>query len=178
MVRVPRHEDSRHVVARPGRPVLVHDIEHCRAALAAAGAAGRAVTLRSAPGAAAWLGPLLFKSMVDAARAEFPDAAADAVLDCGRAPGLALAALRAGIDAVRLDAPKPVRDKVADIAGRCGARLDRDRRRPLDLLDLPEPEAACRVRLSGPDRNRSGGKRPPASERDGARRVEKSAPLG
>jgi len=141
--------DSRHDTGRPGRPVLVHDIEHCRAALSAARAVGRGVTLRSAPGAAAWLGPRFFKAMTDAARAEYPEVAADAVLDCGDAPGHALAALRAGIPAVRLVAPKPVRDKVADIAGQCGARLDRDRRRPLDLFDLPEPEAACRAWLAG-----------------------------
>lgn len=100
----------------------VNDRDGARAAAVAAAAAGRPVGLVSAPGAAAWLGPAVFARIVEEARAAAPDADVAAVLDCGDSPGLALAALAAGLDAIALD-PVPARDAVAAFAAARGARL-------------------------------------------------------
>lgn len=130
-------------------PVIVHDLDQARTAVAAAAALGRPVVLRSAPGAAAFLGAGAFRAIVAAAQAAFPQARVTAVLDCGDAPGLALGALRGGIAAVRLRAaPEPLA-RIADIAAQLGARLDQDDREPLDLKDLNDAEAACRRWLGG-----------------------------
>lgn len=92
-------------------------------ALAAAAAAdGRALGLVSLPGAAAWLGPACFARIVAEARAAAPGLDIAAVLDCGDRPGLALAALDAGLDAVSLD-DSPSRPAVAAYADARGARL-------------------------------------------------------
>lgn len=125
---------------------VVHCLDHGRAAAAAAADTGRRVTLLSAPGAAASGGPAWFAALVRAVRDEFPSVPLTAILDCGGAPGFALAALReGGIDAVRLEASAHVLAKVAAIAEQSGARLDRDRSAGIDLLRARDPLATCRA---------------------------------
>ena len=134
-----------------GRPVIVHSLDHARAALAAADGLGAAVTLRSAPGAAAYLGASVFRDMVAEAALAFPDIPHTAVLDCGNDPGLALNALRHGVEALRLDAPADVRRRVADIAAQSGAVLDEDATTALDLFAVADADAACRAWLAPAD---------------------------
>jgi hypothetical protein len=141
---------DRKAAGRPmaARAVIVHSLDHARAACSAARALGVAVCLRSAPAAAGYAGPAWFRELAVAAAEEFPDVAISTSLDCGAAPGDALAALRAGIRTIRLRAPKAVRDKIVIIAKRRGARLDDDRRAALDLDGVADPEAACRAWLA------------------------------
>jgi fructose/tagatose bisphosphate aldolase len=128
--------------------IIVHDLEHARAAVAAAAALGVAVALRSAPGAASYLGPSVFRAMVDAARESVAGADVVAVMDCGRDAGRALAALRHGIERVRVDLPLEARMRLADIAGCCNAALDDDESVALDLLNCNDPAAACQKWLA------------------------------
>ncbi len=132
-----------------GRAVIVHTLSHARAALAAAAARGVRVTLLSAPGAAAYLGGGYWKAMIDEARAGNSKADALAVLDCGAHAGHALAALREGVEAVRFHGKPEAADRIADIARKSGAALVERTPRALDLLDEPDPEAACRDWLAG-----------------------------
>lgn len=121
--------------------IIVHNFRHAEAALAAAEAAGTPVQLLSAPGAAGYGGAAWFAELVAAARAEHPGAMAEAVLDCGAEPGLALAAIRAGIEAIRVRVPAPVRARIAAIASAAGCRLVPNVRvRALDLLDARDPK--------------------------------------
>lgn len=48
----------------------------------------------------------------------------EAVLDCGPAPGLALAALRAGIPHIEVEASPEVLEKLQAIAAQLGARVE------------------------------------------------------
>jgi len=133
--------------------IVIHNLAHARAALAAAAEAGVPVTLISAPAAAAYLGAAVFREIVATARREVPGAEATAVLDCGDARGLALNALRHGLKAVCLKAPADVLARVADIARQLDAVvLERVEGPALDLLDAADPLAACRQWLanSGP----------------------------
>lgn len=103
------------------RRFRVHTLDDARRVLAAADAP---VILDSPAGAAGWQGVGWWLALVAALRAEFPAVPFEAVLDCGDAPGLALAALRAGARAVRLEADATVLAKVAAIAGQMGARVE------------------------------------------------------
>ncbi|MDH3242304.1 MAG: hypothetical protein OEO83_16745 [Alphaproteobacteria bacterium] len=128
---------------------IVHDLVHTRAALSAAVRSGVKVRLLSAPGAAGFAGAGWFVAMVAAARAAEPGAASEAVLDCGREAGLALAAIRAGNEAIRLAAPTRVRARIQAIAAASGCRLLSGRRGPaLDLLDATDPERAAALWLA------------------------------
>jgi len=127
-----------------GRAVTVHDLAHAKIALKAAAAAGRPVILLSAPAAAHAIGPLFFASLVRAARAEVPDAISAAVLDCHRAAGRALAAVRLGFDAiVYVGSPETVL-KLGDIGDPYNCQILTERPESLDLIDVPNPEAALR----------------------------------
>jgi hypothetical protein len=138
---------------RRRRPIIViHCAEHARAAAAAAAALRRPVLLRSAEGAAGYAGAAWFQEVVKLARAEYPAADIEASLDCGDAPGHALAALRQGLERVRLSVRPLVRAKVAAIARKSGAALDDARGPVLDLLNADDPEAACRRWLANPQR--------------------------
>jgi fructose/tagatose bisphosphate aldolase len=128
--------------------VIIHDLEHARAAVAAAAALGVAVTLRSAPGAASYLGPPVFRAMIDAARESATGANVLAVMDCGCDAGRALAALRHGIERVRVDLPLATKMRLADIAGCYNAALDDDESVALDLLNCDDPAAACQKWLA------------------------------
>ncbi len=135
-----------------GRPVIVfHNLEHARAALAAAVEADVAVTLRSAPGAVAYAGAGYLKAIADTAAKELPDAQATWVIDCGADPGTALGALRIGWKRLRFSGPGSLREKLTDIAGQRGAALvdETPDEAVLDLLDDRDPAAACREFLAG-----------------------------
>ncbi|MCZ6741674.1 MAG: hypothetical protein O7D27_05875 [Alphaproteobacteria bacterium] len=121
--------------------IIIHNLAHATGALAAAEAAGTAVRLLSAPGAAAHGGAAWFKEVVAAARARHPGAEAETVLDCGAEPGLALGAIRAGVEAIRIKARPTVRARIAAMASAAGCRLVTDTRiGALDLLDARDPQ--------------------------------------
>ena len=130
--------------------IVFHSLAHARAALAAAAEAGVAITLQSAPGAAAYAGTGYLKAVADQAAAEHPDVDMTAVIDCGADAGIAMAALRIGRRTVRFSGPAKVRAKLADIAAQTGARLavDKPDAGALDLLDAADAGAACREYLS------------------------------
>jgi fructose/tagatose bisphosphate aldolase len=132
------------------RAIIVHSLEDARAALAAAAELGLPVTLRSAPGAAAYLGAQIFREIIETARAEYPEVDAVGILDCGENAGFALAALRHGIERVRVDLPAETRARVADIARQHGGALDDDPAPALDLLDCDSAAERCRNWLREP----------------------------
>lgn len=101
--------------------VIIHGLDHARRALAAAGPAG--VLLLSAPGAASYAGAPWFLAVVAAAREAHPLVPCRWALDCAEAPGLALAAIRAGVDTVILDLACPAYAQVAAAAAEAGAGL-------------------------------------------------------
>ena len=132
------------------RSIIVHSLEDARAALAAAADLALPLTLRSAPGAARYLGATVFRDMISEAAKPYSGLSVTAVFDCGSDPGLALGALRHGLKAVRVDVAADVRAKITDIAAQSGARVefsDEDAIEALDLLDLDDPEAAVRTWL-------------------------------
>jgi hypothetical protein len=132
-----------------GRPtIIIHSLADARIALAAAHETGRTVRLLSGPGAAAALGPPVFRAITQAARAEWPEVDAEIVLDCGGDPGLALAALRHGIKYISVDVPDDTRARLADIAHALGAHLVTVAGPALDLADQPDAAAHCRSWLA------------------------------
>ena len=121
--RKSRRRDGRAPLRPAARDVaaVVHSLAEARAVLA--GAARGRVTLVSPPAAAAYLGVAFFRALVDAARAEFPGIAIEAVMDCGDAPGYALSALRMGFTTIVLRGDPRARARVAAIARAGGARI-------------------------------------------------------
>jgi len=85
-------------------------------------AAGTAPMLVTPPDAASFYGAGYLAALQDRARAEFPDVAFALIVDCGDAPGHALACLRAGVKTISME---PLNDKIADIARQMGAELVR-----------------------------------------------------
>lgn len=105
-----------------GSIVTVRDWRTTEAALRTARADGTAPTLVTPEDAAAFYGAGYLAALQDRARAEFPDVAFTLVVDCGDAPGYALACLRAGVKTISMN---PLNDKIADIARQMGAELVR-----------------------------------------------------
>ena len=131
----------------PPRAVIVHGIGHARCACRAAAELGVPVLLLSAPGAAGFAGAAWWLALVDRVRREFPAVRIEDVLDCGDAPGHALAALRQGARRIRLAAAPGPRARVAAIARRAGARLVEVGGPALDLAEAGDAPAACRAWL-------------------------------
>lgn len=129
--------------ARATPAVIVHSLAHARAAIEAAARLRVPVVVESAKGAAGYAGPMWFLEVVRAARAGHPKVNVTAVMDCGDSPGYALAALRAGCRAIRIDAPRPVKAKIKAIARQYGAVLRGGKTRALDLLNERDPPVAC-----------------------------------
>lgn len=137
------------IAAMPRFAVIIHDLGHARAALAAAADMGVAVELWSAPGAAAYAGAGWFDALVRLARQDHPDADVQAVLDCGSRADLAQAALRQGLRGICFHGSKAAAARLADIAAQHDATLHRRRPNTLDLLDAAEPFDACRTWFGG-----------------------------
>jgi hypothetical protein len=132
-----------------GKRIIVHSLAHVRAALAAARDLRVPVTLASAAGAGGYAGPLWFKSLIAAAHAEFPEAEADALLDCGGEAGTTLAALRHGLKRVRFTGDEAALQPLREIAQELGAEIETgDAPEALDLLNETDPEAAARAYLA------------------------------
>jgi hypothetical protein len=130
--------------------VVVHTLAETCAALQAAAETQNRLTLLSPPSAAQSMGAGYFLAMVKTAQRRIPEAKCLAVLDCGTAPGLALAALRAGAKAIRLVGTPSILRKVSEIAGQSGATvLDTSPQHVLDLRDVIAPLAATRNFLAG-----------------------------
>jgi len=124
---------------------VIHSLEHAKAALAAAAEAGLPVTLVSAEGAAAYVGAMWFREMVALAARDHPDLPVTAVLDCGDRPGDVLAALRHDLKTLSFSGRPAATKMLAAIAADYGAELVARPRDALDLLDQPDPTAACRA---------------------------------
>jgi hypothetical protein len=133
---------NRKSIDAPRAAVIVHSIDHARAALAVAARLRRPITLYSAEGAAAYAGAGWFRAMLAAAQAEHPAADCEAVLDCGSHAGLALAALRAGCPTIVFHGKQAIRRKIAAIAETRNARLDPGAGDALDLKRCHDPETA------------------------------------
>ena len=131
------------------RALVVHDVEQATAALAAAAALQVPVILVSAEGAGATLGPLVFRALIEQARAAHPAADAEALFDCADRPGHAAAALRAGFRQVRFSGRKRAAEALEAIAAAEGATLLARRPKALELHGRSDPERACRDWLSG-----------------------------
>jgi len=117
--------------------VIIHSLAHAVAALRAAAEAGRPVVIASAPDAGIYAGPGWFGAVLRAARKAVPGAQFDALLDCGDDAGAAMAAIRAGIEAVVFTGHADVVRGLADIAAQAGASLVTER--PAPALDLGDP---------------------------------------
>src|SRR5690349_4723830 len=123
--------------------VAVHGKNDLDAALAAATALGRDLTVISPPGAAGSAGPLWFRALIEAGNAAHRDVALTAVLDCADRPGHALAALRAGLTHLALGGAVPAWPRVHAIAQTQGATLYGSIGPVLDVRFLRDPVRAC-----------------------------------
>ncbi len=111
------------MVGTMDRPViLVHDWKQTEAALLAARAAGASPVLLTPENAASTYGAGYLGALQARALKEFPDVAFTLIVDCGNAPGYALACLRAGVRTISMAEHN---DKIADIARQMGAELVR-----------------------------------------------------
>lgn len=111
--------------------VVVHGLDHAKQAMAP----GLPVTLLSAPGAATFAGCGWWRALVKAAGFGGPD-----VLDCGAAPGHAMAALRCLCRILVLDPAVPAWPLISARAAAAGAVL------------LPAPPPALDLHAHNADR--------------------------
>jgi len=131
------------------RRIIVHSLEHARAALEAASVLNKPATLISARGIASFMGPLWFKALIDQACSARPEVECRAVLDCADEAGTVLAALRTGFKRVRFTGPEATRVRLDEIACQIGALVEGAVPfEGLDLLDAREPGEACREFLA------------------------------
>jgi hypothetical protein len=129
-----------------GPAVVVRGAAEAAAALAVA--EGRPVLLLSAPGAAGLLGPAGWRALVARAESQAPGASCADALCCGDAPGLALAALRAGCQILVLDGACPAFAAVAGAAAEAGVTLWPARPPAFDLAGLDLGRSGGRAKLA------------------------------
>jgi len=123
--------------------IMIHELAHAVAALEAAQWHGAPVTLVSAPGAVRTGGAGWWRELIAQARAQVPDAVADSLLDCADEPGMALAAIREGVEAVTLTGNADTLRRIGDIARQSGVALRAPARADLDLACSENPVADC-----------------------------------
>lgn len=98
-----------------GPYLIVHNIGHVHDAVATAQELGRPVSLISAPGAAASIGPDVFRRMIGAVLSESDADRISAIIDCADDPGQAMQAIRLGCTNIRLDADEDVLNKLREM---------------------------------------------------------------
>ncbi len=126
--------------------IRVHTPAHVIAAMKAASEVGAAVHLLSSEDAPAFQGRRWFRLVVKDGANSLPGVRATAIVDCGDAPGHALACLEDGGGMVAVSGLAPeVVARLRSIATRLGGGLLEDPAPDLDLLDVPDPLTACRA---------------------------------
>lgn len=123
--------------------IVIHTLDHAKAALEAASEMDKPVVLLSAPGAVAYLGATVFRDMVAQAAQAHPTARYQAVLDCGDEPGLAMGAMRHGVSSVCVHVLPEVEAKLGENAAKRGCSVYHREGPELDLMDMSNPKAAC-----------------------------------
>ncbi len=112
------------------------------------------ITLRSAPGAAHYVGIDFLKSLFENAAGACPEAKHSVIIDCGTDAALAHRAMVMGFRRVAFSGTRAMRDKLGQVGRKCRAEMAPARApsHALDLLDSPDPEGACGAYL---DRRKS-----------------------
>tara|TARA_Y100000588_G_scaffold218359_1_gene232206 strand:+ start:62 stop:532 length:471 start_codon:yes stop_codon:yes gene_type:complete len=132
------------------KAVTIISLAQAETALSVAEALDVGITLLSAPNATASAGPGWFEAVVRLATVNFPHVQCDAVLDCGDAPGNALAALRHGVKIIRYNGARQA--AIVEIAESYGAQILQVRPESLNLADSDAKgcnlKDACRSWLS------------------------------
>ena len=136
------------------RVIIIHSLEHARAAVTAAAQCRAPVTISSAPFAAAYAGAIWFRKVVEKAVAERPDmppGCVTAVLDCGDEPGLAMSALRQGMKILHYSGNTASYRKIAAIAAELGAEVWKGKMDSLEQRAVNNVKESCRQWLeNGP----------------------------
>jgi hypothetical protein len=114
--------------------IVIHSLAQAVAALSAAAEAGRPVVIASAPDAGIYAGPGWFREVLHGAHEAMPMAQFSSLFDCGDDAGAAMAALRAGLEAIVFTGPAEVAARLNDILAQTGARLITER--PAAVLDF------------------------------------------
>ena len=122
--------------------VVVENQQQACAAAAAAAAAQLRLDIRSAAWVADAYGPMVFAAMIAAARRAYPDADIRGILDCGDSAGMAMAALRHGLD-VGITVADPACAKLRQMAERSGRKVVTGEGPLLDLRGEPDPFTMC-----------------------------------
>jgi hypothetical protein len=134
---------------------VFHDLAQAVGLLRAAAGAGRAIRLRTAPGAASYAGPLYLMEIANQATAEVPHAVADFEIDCGDEPMAVFAALDASWSHILFTGPKRARDKLVAIAVAQGAAFHCRRSRVTELSPQDDGYAVGRARLGAGNLSKS-----------------------
>lgn len=133
---------------KPAAAVFVYNMADADAAYAASAAFDVPLTVWMHEDTAAGYGAAVIGWIFAIARAAHPKAAVCAAVDCGDAPGLALALLRRGVDRVALIGSAAMLARVAAIAAGYGAALAPVPSDALDLLGVDNPKKACAAWLA------------------------------
>lgn len=125
--------------------VLVHTLAHAEAALRAAHSHSQIITLRSAPGAAHYVGLSFLEALFKGAAQACPEAKHSVIIDCGADAALAHRAMAMGFRRIAFSGPGAMRDKLGQVGRKCRAEMAPARApaHALDLLDSPDPEGDC-----------------------------------
>ena len=128
--------------------LVIHDLDHARAALAASSGLGIAVLLVTAPGAVRSGGPAYLKAVIDRAAEGFPSAQWSALIDCGDRPGDVFASLEAGWRRLAFSGTAEAARRLGEIAAARGAALEPLPAASRDLGRTADPRSASRAWLA------------------------------
>ena len=126
---------------------VVHSLSQAKAAVSAAAARNLALTLLSAPGAAAFAGAGWFAAVIRKARELRPDMDIAAILDCGPRADLVQAAFREKLTQVVFTGDARQVRPLRDIARQWQAEILRRRPKACDLRHAADPAALCNAWL-------------------------------
>ena len=126
---------------------VVHDLRQALAATAAAQAMGSPLVLVSPDDGLAAQGPMFWAEIQRRVAATAPPELVVLLVDADDAPGLALAALRCGLQRLIFRGARQLAAKLEAIAETSGGSLRRTRPAAIDLLDEPDPGSAVSARL-------------------------------
>jgi hypothetical protein len=126
---------------------VVHSMSQAKAAVSAAAARNLALTLLSAPGAAAFAGAGWFAAVIRKARESRPDMDIAAILDCGPRADLVQAAFREKLTQVVFTGDARQVRPLRDIARQWQAEILRRRPKACDLRHAADPAALCNAWL-------------------------------
>ena len=129
--------------SKKSKVIVVYNYNHVICVMKAAEKLKKNIIISSPSNAAAYMGPMFFKKLLQKGKKLFPSIKYSELLDCGNDTGLALEAIQYEINHIKVQCNKTVLEKLKNICKKKGIGINNIIQKELDLKYVEDVYVEC-----------------------------------